>query len=633
MITALPPALLALLLTIALTPLIRRLAFLCDATDVPDARRIHKRLTARAGGFGVALAAVIAMVLRGTMPDGLSPWVLAGGALLLAIGLVDDVLSMSAHTKLLGQVAAAVLAVIGGLRLPLFGYSPEGFLVLVQVAITVGWIVLVTNALNLSDGLDGLASGIGTMCFLAVAAAALRAGDPVAATPALVLAAALVGFLVYNFNPASIFLGDTGSLIIGYAMAVLPLVGSHGEALPPLAAFLLVALPVTDTMLAIARRFVSRCLRTWGDGQFLAGLIEGLRNTVAPDRRHIHHRLIDLGFSQRGAVLLLYVGAASTSALAYLVARSPTWPVDLFALGLAIAVIGLIRALGINELRPAHSDLYRPVLRRLARHRWLLVVVDFCLITAAYMGSILVTGHGSAGVLAFGIGIAMHVACLFPTFAVLGVYRTAWWATGASGFGLLVEACGAGTIGGYVVLRVLEQPTSPTTALAFFFLLLPTVTMLRYSYVILTYTARRGTTERALICGTATEARHALRRLRSDGLDGVEPIGFVEFSPRMQGRELGRLPVLGTLDALAGIVREQRVKHLVIADPKLPGEALTWVRAVCQQLGVHVHRYVEKLVPYDLLRPVTEAIAQNGNGNTSQATWQASPRTMDAPRS
>jgi UDP-GlcNAc:undecaprenyl-phosphate/decaprenyl-phosphate GlcNAc-1-phosphate transferase len=633
MMVALPPALLALLLTIALTPLVRRLAFLCGATDVPDARRIHKRLTARAGGFGVAVAAVVAMALRGVLPENLSPWVLAGGALLLAIGLVDDVLSMSAHTKLLGQVMAAVLAVVGGLRLPLFGYSPEGVMIVVQIAVTVGWIVLVTNALNLTDGLDGLASGIGVMCFLALAAAALRAGDAVAATPALVLAAALVGFLVYNFNPASIFLGDTGSLIIGYAMAVLPLVGSHGQALPPLAAFLLVGLPVTDTMLAIARRFVSRCLRTWGDGQFVAGLVEGLKNTVAPDRRHIHHRLIDLGFTQRRAVLLLYVGAASTSALAYLVARSPSWPIDLFALGLGVAVIGLVRALGIDELQPARSDLYRPVLRRLARHRWLQVAADSCLIVAAYTSAIMVTGHSGGGVIAFGIGITMYAACLFPTFVALGVYRTAWWATGASGFGLLLQACSAGTVGSYVVLRVLEQPTSPITALAFFFMLLPAITVLRYSYVFLAHSARQGTSERALICGTATDARHALRRLRRDGLDGVEPIGFVEFSPRMQGRELGRLPVLGTLDSLAGIVREQHVKHLVIADPKLPGEALTWVRAVCQQLGVHVHRYVEKLVPYDLLRPATEAITQNGNGNASQVAWQTSPRTVDAPRS
>jgi UDP-GlcNAc:undecaprenyl-phosphate GlcNAc-1-phosphate transferase len=625
--------LVALLLSLAATPLVRQLALRCGATDMPDTRRIHLRPTARGGGVAVAAAAAVAVAVGGALPPGLGGYVLAGGALLLTVGVIDDVFSMRAHTKLLAQVVAACLAVAGGLRLPFFGAAFDGALAVVDPALTVLWIVLVTNALNLSDGLDGLASGVGTIGFLALAAAALRRGDVATAIPALALAAALLGFLVYNFNPASIFLGDAGSLLIGYALAVLPLVGSAGTPMRPLGAFLLVALPVTDTLLTIARRFVSRCLRTWGEGRFWRGIADGLKNTICPDRRHIHHRLVDLGFSQRPAVLLLYTGAAGTAALAYLVAGAPGWPVDLFALGLGVAVIGLVRALGIDELQPSRSDLYLPVLRRLARRRWLLVVADCCLMAAAYGGALGLTGKPGMRAATVAVVITVMVSAQLGTFAALRVYRTTWWAAGVSGIGLLLRACGAGTISGYVALRLLELPAHGTTAVVYCLLLLPGLTMMRYSYVLLTLSVRSASSERALICGTLGDARQALRRLRRGGLRALEPVGFVEFSPRLQGRDLARLPVLGTLDGLAGIIRERQVKHLVIADPGLPGEALTWIRAVCQQLGVQVHRYVEELVPYDLLRPAGAEVvmAQNGAGNGSPDAWEA-PQDVDAPR-
>jgi len=265
--------------SLALTPLVRRLALVCGAMDVPEARRVHTRITARAGGLGVIVAAVAAMALRGTVPATLTIPVLGGAALLLVVGLIDDVRSIPAGLKLCAQLAAACCAVAGGLRFHLAGPGASLALVAVDVALSAVWIVFITNAFNLSDGLDGLASGIASLAFLAVAGAGLRAGDVATTTVACALGGALLGFLPYNFNPASIFLGDTGSLVLGYALAVLPLVGLHGAPLPPLAAMLLVALPATDTFIAIARRFFSRCLRAWGDGPFWRGLADGVRRS------------------------------------------------------------------------------------------------------------------------------------------------------------------------------------------------------------------------------------------------------------------------------------------------------------------------------------------------------------------
>jgi UDP-GlcNAc:undecaprenyl-phosphate GlcNAc-1-phosphate transferase len=607
-IPTLAAAALAALLGLVATPVARRLARRLGATDVPGARRVHREPTPRAGGLAVAAAAAgaIALALAGGTGGRPGLHLVAGALVLLAVGLADDIFSLRPRTKLAGQLLAAVLPVLGGLRLGLLAASDAGGLGgALDATLTVCWIVLITNALNLTDGLDGLAGGVGVIGLGWLAAARLRAGDTAAALPALALAGGLSGFLPYNFHRATIFLGDSGSLLIGYAMAVLPLLAAGSEPVPPLAAFLLVAVPATDTVLAIARRFLSRWLRGWGEGRFWAGVRDGLANVFNADRRHIHHRLLDLGFSQRRTVLMFYLATASTGALAYLVCGSSGWPVDLFALGLGIAVVALVRTLGIDELRPARSGIFLPVLRRISSHRWLTVVVDLCLVVAAYgTASLLAARPHLSGARVMALTI-MAVAQL-ATFSALGVYRTAWRATGIAGLGLLLRACAVGTVAGYVVLRlfdlVFDLPTAGTVALLYGLLLLAAVTITRFSYVLLAEAERRATgLEGVLVCGTAAEGRHALARLREDGLTNLEPIGFVELRPRLQGRQLGRLPVLGTLDDLGAIARQRRVRHLVIADPALHGESFDWVRAVCRQLGVQVHRYVEKLVPYDEL--------------------------------
>ena len=617
MIWAAPAA--AFLIALAATPVVRRLALLCGATDVPDARRVHSRLTARAGGVGVALAAAVGIVLAGAAGH-LGPLVLGGAGLLLAIGMVDDVWSLRAETKLVAQAAAAVLAVAGGLRLGFFGHAPALAPAILDAVLTGIWIVLITNALNLTDGLDGLASGIGLISLLWLAGAAAHAGDLAAATAPLVLGAALLGFLPYNFNPASIFLGDSGSLVIGYALAVLPLAGTAGPIMPPLAALFLVAVPAADTSLAIARRFLSRCLRAWGEGLFWEGLTDGLRNTARPDRRHVHHRLLDLGFSQRRAVLLLYMAAASTAALGYLVAGVPSWPVDVVALGIAVTVIWLVQALGFDELQPARSGLILPVLRRVARRRPLIVVVDLVLVVAAYGGSLALTGGHRMPAAAAVAAVAIMTGAQLVAFSVLGVYRTAWRRTGVTGFGMLLRACAGGTVAGYLALRLLGLPAGGDAAVVHFLLFLPAATLTRLSFVMLVNAVRTNAPERALICGTASEALHALVRLRRNGAQGLYPISFVEVLPRLQGRQVGQLPVLGTLDALPAIVVERQVRHLVIADPGLGEPGFQWVRAVCRQYGVRVHRYVEQLVDCDEGLGVDEAlplavhVASNGNG-------------------
>jgi UDP-GlcNAc:undecaprenyl-phosphate GlcNAc-1-phosphate transferase len=624
-------------LTLALTPLMRWLAPLIGATDLPGERRVHLRPMPRAGGLAVAVGVAGALAVTGHGAGASVPWILAGALLLVVVGLIDDIVSLRAETKLFAQVIAAGLAVVGGVRYGFFGPDPGTVLVLIDAALTLGTIVIITNALNLTDGLDGLASGIGIIALLWLSATVLRRGDTAAAILPLAVAGGLLGFLPYNFNPATIFLGDVGSLLIGYALAVLPLVAFADQGTPPLAALLLVALPATDTLLAITRRFLSRCLREWGEGRPLAGLTQGLGHTMSPDRRHIHHRLIDLGFSQRRAVLLLYLAAASTGGMGYLVARSRSWPMDLFALGVAATVIALVRTLGFNELQPARSGLVLPILRRIARRRWVHVVSDLALATAAYAGSRWLTGQPHESATDLGVAIGLTAGAQLLACAFLGVYRTAWWHTDASGFGLLVRACAVSTVAGYAAIRLLELPAAVPSAFVQFSLLLPAVTLMRFSSVILTQAAAPATTpERALVCGTIHEARQAMNHMRRNGLRGLDVVGLVEVKPRFQGRQFGRLSVVGTLQGLDALVREREVKHLVLAGLTLDSEDVAWVRAVCRQLAVQVHCYVEKITRFDDLAPALDRpqlaavgngrapVGANGNGNGDVAAEHGS---------
>jgi UDP-GlcNAc:undecaprenyl-phosphate GlcNAc-1-phosphate transferase len=613
----------------AATPVVRRLALRVGAIDRPGDRRVHASILPRAGGLAVAIG-VAAAVLSGAAGDSFDPWVLAGLTLVMTLGLVDDLVTLRPLPKLAGQVFAALIAVGGGLRSGCFGPAPSEALGLVDAGLTLAWIVAVTNAVNLSDGLDGLATGLGIIAFGCLAAISLQAGHTGQMVCAVTLMCALLGFLPFNFNPAKIFLGDSGSLAVGYALATLPLSGPSGEGLPLLALFLLIAVSLTDTALAIARRFLSRCLTAWGNGRFSAGILEGLRNTVRPDRRHIHHRLLDLGFSHRRTVLILYGASAATGALACVVAASSAWPIDLSALGLGLTVIAVVRTLGFDELRLARSGLLLPVLQRLTARQAVIVTADFCVAAAAYGAALWLTGRPSPSILAVVGAITVMSAVQLLSFNALGLYRTAWRTIGVGRLSVLLDATAIGTCCGYIALRLLAAPTSISVAIVYGALLLATLTVARFARPLLEEAVRRATAaerERAIICGTSEVGRHALSRLGHNGASHLEPIGFVELDAGVNGDRSSALPLLGSLEALPDIVVREQVRHLVIAEARLRGRSLNWVRAVCRHLGVEVHHYVEQLVSDDSQR--SKRIAADRAIGHVEATPTRGTRAID----
>ncbi|WP_437711311.1 MraY family glycosyltransferase [Sorangium sp. So ce448] len=307
MVSTLTAVILALILSWAATPLVRRLAFVVGAVDKPTARRVHTRSIPRLGGLAIVAGFILPLFILVALQTQIAVmWfsqrslvvgLLAGGLTIAAAGAWDDIKGMRAQHKLLVQILAASAAWGFGLRvesvtLPYFGhvsFHPYSFLV------TIPWFVGIINAVNLIDGLDGLAAGVGFFACVANFIIAYLGGYPgnlVICLLAATLAGAIVGFLFHNFHPATIFMGDTGSMFLGFMLAAIPLVGvgttKGGTALAILVPLLALGLPIFDMISAMVRRFLAR------------------RSIFSADRSHIHHKLLDKGHSHRGAVLILY---------------------------------------------------------------------------------------------------------------------------------------------------------------------------------------------------------------------------------------------------------------------------------------------------------------------------------------
>lgn len=315
-------------LALVMTPLVSRGAIWLGLVDAPGGRKVHAQSVPRLGGVAVVAATILAMILvRWLGPRDLNPAIwpslqpfAAAGALIFGIGLLDDVRGVGPVPKLAVQAVAATVVMMSGLliqRVTLLGVSWElGWLAWL---ITAGWIVGLTNAFNLIDGIDGLATGIAVLAGATCGAILVVRGHPAEAMMLAALVGASIGFLRFNFSPASIFLGDSGSLVVGFLLATTAIAGwqKGATALATGVPLMIFALPIGDLVTTIARRGLAQ------PATGPASISATLRKLVEPDRQHIHHRLLALGWSPRRTVLILYGVTTVLSLLALLTAQTP----------------------------------------------------------------------------------------------------------------------------------------------------------------------------------------------------------------------------------------------------------------------------------------------------------------------
>ena len=290
--------LIAFAISFASTPLVKVFAEKFGAMDVPkDKRRVHDHPIPRLGGLAIFFGFILAVLLFVDITPQIQG-ILIGAILIVITGAVDDFVSLPALVKLVLQIIAAVIAVAHGVVIEClmnpFAVQDAVSLGIFAIPITILWIVGTTNSVNLIDGLDGLAVGVSMISSITMLVIALIVADSNVALLLAALAGACIGFIPYNFNPAKIFMGDTGALLLGYVLSTVSIIGlfKFYAVVSFFVPILALALPITDTVCAFTRRILK--------GQ----------NPLKADRGHFHHRLIDFGFNQKQAVSILYFVSA-----------------------------------------------------------------------------------------------------------------------------------------------------------------------------------------------------------------------------------------------------------------------------------------------------------------------------------
>ena len=320
--------LVAFLVAFGTTPIVKSFAQKVGAMDTPDGiRRIHTHPIPRMGGMAIFLGFLLSVVLFAEITKPVQG-ILIGCIIIVATGILDDIINLRWWIKLAAQIVAAVIAVAHGVMIEgimnpnVFAAENTLLIGYLSIPVTLVWIVGVTNAVNLIDGLDGLACGVSAISSVTMLTVALMVAEPNIALLLAALAGGCLGFIPYNLNPAKIFMGDTGALLLGYVLATVSILGlfKFYAVMTFLVPVMALALPLFDTIFAIIRRVLK--------GQ----------SPMTPDRGHLHHRLIDHGLSQKQAVAVLYSLSAMMGLTAVVICTTGKLRLILLVVELAIAV-------------------------------------------------------------------------------------------------------------------------------------------------------------------------------------------------------------------------------------------------------------------------------------------------------
>lgn len=592
------PFFVAAALSLAFTPLAKRLSMRAGALDLPSERKVHKTPIPRLGGLAVisSFVVVCSAVMWGLLPvprplqaatvNGLCLGLLP----VFAISLLDDIRPLRALTRLAAQSVGAIVVLASGFvlnpQIHLFGTEVQ--IGLLAWPLSFFWILGVTNAFNLIDGLDGLSAGLAFISSMSLAGVFLLAGRIDVAVVPLALAGALLGFLRYNIHPASIFLGDSGACSVGFVLACLCLKGGAllSAGLAVLVPVLIVGVPLADTLLSIVRRVL---------GRFDA--VSGL-GVMDADKGHIHHKLLALGLNQRRAVLLLHGIALAATAVAFgsLFLSATNSALFLVAL-LGAGFVGISR-LGYDELaiirRGTVLRLYdSPALKT----GFFVVFVDLLVaVLALYLAIGLKWDDWGLQVqrsLALELG-AIVPALAFLTFQLFGLYKGRWRHASLEDLlrptaAVLLTGAGAAAVDALAV-----GSSAPFSFfIVFTLVLLFLVNGTRSSYRLLAYWRSRSSKPGVpvLLYGAGRRGSMAVRELNSFADAPLRAVGFVDDDPEKAGRTLNGVPVVGAGNELGDLIDKHSAKGVVVTSPRIHPSVVEQVEETCSVHGVSFFQF------------------------------------------
>ncbi len=591
----------AFLITLGVTPVLIRIAPRFGWVAQPKADRWHSRPTALMGGIAIFIGATGAGLL--TAPSAL-PWpVWVGAALMFATGFADDLVQLRPASKLVAQVLAAALLVGAGY---MFGPS---WPLWISVPVTFLWVIGITNAVNLLDNMDGLSAGITGIVALTLATFLILSGQTTEALFALVLAGACAAFLLYNFNPARIFMGDCGSLFIGYGVAALAVVAQGGsvESHPAAAAVISVAvlaLPILDTTLVTL-------LRKWSGRPVSQG-----------GRDHSSHRLVFMGLSEREAVLMLYaVSAVGGGAGLLFLFTQPTLFYSLVVLaGVGLAVFGIHLASadvyernGTGLTVPPEGRLFSALHTFMGGRSWKAVVgmlTDLLLVAASFViayhlrfESDLTAGQLDLLLAALPVVVAVKIV----VFWAAGLYENMWRHAGTPEVVRLAFATMVASLATAAALAVSVGLDALSLAALFIDWIVVTAALIavRFAFRGLRQyaSARRRHGRHVLLYGAGEAGLLSLRELRQNPDLKMNPVGFLDDDPHKQGFRVQGLRVLGGIGSLAEACKKLEVKEVLIVAPKMPLDRKDEIVRACAEAGVDCSAFAVRFEPLHMNAP------------------------------
>ncbi|HEY0322867.1 MAG TPA: hypothetical protein VGC66_18070 [Pyrinomonadaceae bacterium] len=581
-------------LTLILTPVVRVVARRLGMVAKPKIDRWHKKPTAMLGGVAVWLSVITSYLffIRHT-PYG---WVVIGSStFLFLVGLADDIFNAKPYQKLIGQVMGAAFVIYYGLSLP---WTSSHTL---NMAITIFWLIGITNAVNLLDNMDGLASGIAAIASIFLALSFIANGQFMEASMLAVFAAALLGFLVYNSNPASVFMGDCGSMFIGFFLsstALMSVAGGRSRSFLPVLAvpILILFIPIFDTTLVtVLRKLAGRAVRQGG-------------------RDHTSHRLVALGMSERRAVIMLYGFAALSGLLALLVREMHAdlgiaailgFTVVLTLLGVYLAGVKVYDEDDVQAAR--EKPLFAFLVDLSYKRRIFEVMLDLVLIILSYyLAYVLRFGPMSeSGVwTTFFRTLPVILFVKMATFLVLGVYRGLWRYTSVDDLVVFAKAVVLSSVASLLAILFAFRfaGVSRTVFIVDAMILLMVVAGSRMAFRLFRQVLPLSHSSegcRILIYGAGDAGELLLRELLNNRELKYTPIGFIDDDPNKKGKLIHGLRVFGGNGSLESICREQRIDEILISSSRFPKERIRQIQHDCRESNVSLKRMLIKIEQLD----------------------------------
>ncbi len=571
---------LALVLTFVVRALARRFGFVAQ----PKIDRWHKKPTAMLGGAAIWLSVIIT-VLVFSLHTTYGLQILLASTFLFLVGLVDDLIHIKPYQKLIGQILGSAYVVYYGLSLPWTGS------VLLNMALAIFWLIGITNAINLLDNMDGLASGIAIIAGGFLAVSFMNSGQYTEALIMLVFAGGLLGFLVYNSNPASIFMGDCGSMFVGFFLASSALMhvsgGRSRSFLPVLVVPILVLfIPIFDTtFVTVLRKLSGRAASQGG-------------------RDHTSHRLVALGMSERHAVLMLY-GFAALSGLLAIVVQRTRLDVSLAAIAgftILLTLIGVylagVKVYDESEEAMALKDkpLYAFLVDVSYKRRIFEVLLDVVLITLSYWSAYAINFPANSA--AWDLFIRTLPVLLFikmSVFLLMGVYRGLWRYTSMSDLIVFAKAVMLSSVGSILVLLFafrfvgFSRKVFIIDAISMFLLLAGSRMAFRlFRQLVPAVSKQNG--RRVLIYGAGDGGELLLRELRNNRELRLAPIGFLDDDPAKNGKVIHGLRVFGGNGDLRSVCAQHEIDEIVISSMKMSEERIQEILQCSMEKQIVVKR-------------------------------------------